>query len=88
MSLLRIICQVCYRNGSHRFSRYQVMEKIVSQALQPGSHIENPDSAKMTASFELTGLVKGGLIRHNGKGEYEFISREAYELVRKKIGEA
>ena len=57
------------------------MEKIVSQALQPGSHIENPDSAKMTASFELTSLVKGGLTRHNGKGEYAFISRKAYELV-------
>ena len=76
--LMVAIVQVCERNGNHWFTWNQVKHEIESYALQPGSGIENPDSAIMTASFDLSGEASKANPNGNfhnishGHGEYEW----------------
>lgn len=75
VNLLAIIVGVCDRNGGNRFTRDQVMREIEARALQPGSDIEDLESAKRTASHELSDEVNNktnGLLRRIDRGEYEW----------------
>ena len=85
-SLLHVIMRVCDRNGSHRFTWDQIKEEIQSLALQKGSYIENPDSAIMTASYDLSRMV-GNVLLRTGRGEYEFLTRQVYKELKATLAE-